>query len=272
MRRRTVLGGLAAVGLGGGLSALATPTSQGDEGVEALVAGSLQAVAGRVPGATVEAHGSLAVRRLVLEDAREPDVVALADPKLFEGLANTYTLFATNALVLAYDPSAPHVDELRRDWRGALRDATVGRTDPTLDPLGYRTVLAVELDGTLDRSALDGTSVLPETALMRTLEAGGVEAAFAYRSMAVEHGVPYVSLPESIDFSSPALADHYATVSIELADRTVRGAPIRYATAALTAAGRPWAKALTTDDSRLAEAGFVVPAGYPRVTSTSSPV
>ena len=48
-----------------------------------LVAGSLQGVADRVGDASVEAHGSLAARRLVVEGARDPDAMALADPLLF---------------------------------------------------------------------------------------------------------------------------------------------------------------------------------------------
>src|SRR6056297_3564311 len=62
-----------------------------------LVAGSLLGVAERVADATIEAHGSVAVHRLVVEGNRDPDAVALADPTLFEGISETATLFATNS-------------------------------------------------------------------------------------------------------------------------------------------------------------------------------
>lgn len=258
-----MLGGLAAVtGLGVGGFALANGAESG--GTEAMVAGSLQGVAEGVPGGVVEAHGSVAVRRLVVEGARDPDAVALADPALFDGLAEEVVLFATNALVLAYRPDSTYAEGFQRDWRRAVVDAGVGRTDPELDPLGYRTVMAVRLDDDLDEVVLDDMPVLPETSLMWTLEAGGLDAAFAYRSMAVEHGLPYVELPAAIDFSDPELADRYRSVAVDLGDGTVRGAPIRYAAAGLTDAGWSWVDDLVRGRERLREAGFGVPDGYPR--------
>ena len=245
------LGGAAVLGYSG--SGSSTPT--------VLVAGSLQSVADDVGDAAVEAHGSVAVRRLVDEGARDPDAMALADPRLFAGLA-TPRLFATNALVVAYDPDSPHADAIERDWQAALRrDLLVGRTDPANDPLGYRTVMALRLAGAAD--ALDDVDLFPETRLLQSLEAGAIDAAFAYRNMAVEHDVPYASLPDRIDFSNPQFADRYASVSVELPDRTVRGAPIRYGAAALTDAGKPWIDRLVEGHDRLQAAGFGVPDGYP---------
>ena len=60
----------------------------------ALVAGSLLRLATRVPGASVEAHGSAAVRRLVVEGLRTPDAVALADSRLFDGVSGRATLLS----------------------------------------------------------------------------------------------------------------------------------------------------------------------------------
>lgn len=273
MRRRTFLrvGGTAALA-GGGATALLTGASGGDDGggssdASVLVAGSLQAVANRVGGGSVEAHGSVAVRRLVVEGARDPDAVALADTSLFDGIAAEYTLFASNALAVAYDPASDHAEALERDWRSALAEAEVelGRTDPDLDPLGYRTVMALELAGGVDADrVLDRSTVAPEVAVLRNLEGGALDAAFVYRNMAVEHDLPYVDLPARIDFSDPSLADHYATVSTEVGGRTVRGAPIRYGVRGFTPAGKRWASSLAGDAKRLEEAGFVVPDGCPR--------
>lgn len=270
LRRRSVLRA-ALAGLGG----LSLLTAVGGRLVadrttvpSVLVAGSLQGVASTVGGASVEAHGSVAARRLVLEEARSPDAMALADPALFEGIATTATRFATNALVIAYHPSSRFADPLERDWVHAIGRPGIdlGRTDPEQDPLGYRTVMALRLGaerGLDPGEVLEASSVLPETALMRTLEAGELDGAFAYRSMAVEHDLPYVDLPAGMDFSDPSEAERYATVSVELRERTVRGAPIVYAAAALTDDGRPWVEALTRAHDVLRSAGFTVPAGYP---------
>jgi molybdate/tungstate transport system substrate-binding protein len=234
----------------------------------ALVAGSLLVLADSVAGARIEAHGSLTVRNLVVDGARDPDVLALADPVLFEGLTDELTLFATNALVLAYNPESPHAAALDTDWSSALTrdDVRVGRTDPKADPLGYRTVLASQLaerQGLASSAILDDSFVFPETALMRTLEAGKLDAAFVYENMAVEHDLPFVDLPSTIDFSDPAEADRYEAVSLDLPNRTVHGAPIRYGIASLTDSGTAWADELASDTARLREHGFTVPDAYP---------
>lgn len=270
LSRRTVvaaLGGATAVGVAGAT----TWADGGDESptADALVAGSLLELASAVPGATVEAHGSAAVRRLIVEGIRDPDAVALADPRLFDGVSERATLFATNALVLTHAPATPVADALREDWRGTLErpDVRVGRTDPTLDPLGYRTVMALRLTarrGEFDAEAvLAESTVFPETDLLNAVEGGAVDVAVTYRNMAVQRDLPYRELPASVDFSDPTHADTYATVSYDIGDRTVQGAPIRYAATATTDAGEPWVDALVTGRERLRTAGFSVPESYP---------
>lgn len=247
----------------------AGPSAESPE-ADALVAGSLLRLGNRVPGATVEAHGSVAVRRLVLNGMRDPDAVALADPRLFAGLSDRTTLFATNALVLAYHPDSAFADPLERDWRRALeRDGIrLGRTDPEVDPLGYRTVMALRLGS--DRNGLDDEGVLStsrivrETDVLNLLEGGQLDAAFVYRNMAVQRDLPAVALPDAIDFSDPSHADVYRSVTCEVGGETVRGAPIRYAATATTPAGAPWVDELVGSATLLRRAGFVVPDDYPR--------
>lgn len=271
--RRTLLRGLGGVAGIGGIGALVYgATSAGDESStpEALVAGSLLRLANRIPDATVEAHGSVAVQRLIHNGMRDPDAVALADPRLFEGISERATLFATNALVIAYAPGSEHATAIEEDWRTAIeRDGIrLGRTDPTQDPLGYRTVMALRLAESASdvepRRVLGNARIFRETDMLNLVEGGKVDAAFAYRNMAVQRDLPYVPLPDEIDFSSPDHADAYSRVSYDLGERTVQGAPIRYAATALTAAGREWIERLVTGEQLLENTGFVVPAGYPR--------
>lgn len=272
LTRRNLLVGLGGTAVAGGLGAAVYGgvTSDANETPSALVAGSLLGVASQVPDATVEAHGSVAVRQFIRNGLRDPDAVALADPRLFEGIAERVTAFATNALVLAYNADSEHADGIRDDWSSAVQRpaVAVGRTDPAVDPLGYRTVMALELaarEGLLDADrTLDNARILPETDLANVLERGGLDAAFVYRNMAVERDLPAVSLPDRIDFSSPAAADSYARASYDLGDRTVRGQPIRYAATALTDAGQPWVDQLTGGHERLRTAGFGVPESYPK--------
>lgn len=256
MKRRAVLaaGGAALAG-----TAVASLVTVGRDGATALVAGSLQSVATDVPGAAVEAHGSVTCRQYVLDDIRSPDALALADPVLFDGVADP-TLFATNALALATSE-----EYAGRSWRDLVRDDAVkiGRTDPQQDPLGYRTVLALRLSDLDASEALADMQLFPETSLLRTLQAGGLDAAFCYRNMAVDHDLPHCDLPTGIDFSDHERADHYATASVEVNGETIRGAPIEYGAAALTDDGASWVESLVTGHERLEAAGFSVPSGFP---------
>lgn len=283
--RRQFLGVGTSAALGAGsVAAIGPPRSGSDDPKadtgnsrgpppKALVAGSLLGVADDVSSASVEAHGSLAVRRLIVENARDPDAVALADPSLFEGISPRMRLFATNALVLAYDPRSPHAEALQQDWTSALtRDGVrLGRTDPETDPLGYRTVLALKLaerKGMAERSEiLSQSTVLPETGIVRAVAGGKLDAAFVYRSMAVEADIPFVDLPAAIDFSDPAHSETYASVSINLEDRMIRGAPIRYAATAMTEDGESWVNELVQGQERLRKHGFSVPEEYPQTVT-----
>ncbi|NEU55540.1 substrate-binding domain-containing protein [Halorussus sp. MSC15.2] len=194
--------------------------------------------------------------------------MALADPSLVSDLAGWHATFATNALTVVYDPDSRYADAIRGDWRSALarEDVSVGRTDPARDPLGYRTLLALELAGREGASAdaiRENADVFPETQLLRTLEAGGLDAAFAYRNMAVAHDLPRVDLPAEFDLSDPELADHYRSAAVSVDGETIRGEPIRYGAAHLTDRGKPFYRNLVGNAERLREFGFTVPDRYP---------
>lgn len=280
--RRAFLSGAVAVsvglaGCGGAVGRLSDrPT------VSVLAAGSLQnafesdlreAVSPRLQ---VEAHGSAAAARLVAEGQRDPDVLALADPVLFDGLQVAwFARFATNALVVAYNANTSggrRVADADRWFEPVLSgEADLGRTDPDLDPLGYRTLFMLELAAErydrpdLRERVLSDDQLYPETQLLAGFETGAIDAAFVYRSMAEERGYPYVELPPAVNLSDPGHADAYARTSYTLPDGTrVRGSVITYG--ATRRHDPPGAKAvfetILTGDY-LAEHGFAVPASYP---------
>ncbi|ELZ77547.1 extracellular solute-binding protein [Haloferax volcanii] len=280
---------LAAVGgvAAGGLTATAGCLGRGEEAptVSILAAGSLQRALTTefdAPDGTrieVEAHGSARVARMVDDDQRDPDIVALADPALFDAPLSVpwYATFANNALVVAYNPQTEGGTRVTEaaSWPDALLDDAVslGRTDPDLDPLGYRTRFALALAADhYDRPALTADllrrdQIYPETQLLAQFDAGGVDAAFVYRSMAVERDYPYLELPAAINLSDPDHASAYATVSYTLPDGvTVRGGPIRYAATRRTdtAAAKSVFEALVgTAGDFLEPSGFTVRASHP---------
>jgi len=219
----------------------------GSQPVSVLSAGSLQnAFTTSLDEAasedfTVEAYGSRHAAQLVDEGQRDPDVLALADTALFDDplSAPWYATFAGNAVVLAYNPETDRGQRVADadQWYEPLLSSSVrlGRTDPDLDPLGYRTLLALELaDEYYDVSSLrervigDG-QVYPETQLLTQFETGSIDGAFVYRNMAVEREYPFVELPDEVDLSAPSMADHYATATVTCPDgTTVEGAPVAY--------------------------------------------
>jgi molybdate/tungstate transport system substrate-binding protein len=231
----------------------------------------------------VEAHGSAEVARLVAGGSKDPDIVALADVALFDSPLDPpwYAEFATNAVVLAYDADSEggqRVAEAAPDrWYRPLRSESVslGRTDPDLDPLGYRTLFVLELasehyglGADLRETIPRREQLYPETQLVSQFETGSVDAAVTYRSMAEDRGYDYVSLPPEIDLSTPRFADRYATVSYELpSGKVVAGAPISYGVTVRhdSQPVRSVFGRLTTG-SYLGEFGFTVPDDYPTYT------
>ena len=77
-------------------------------------------------------------------------------------------------------------------------------------------------------------------ALVAMLEQGGIDYAFEYRSVAVQHNLKFVDLPPQIDLSDEEYADFYGKVSVKTADGKVqRGKPIVYGITILKNAPNP---------------------------------
>lgn len=287
--RRAVLRGVGVAGLQGLVGCLGG--GAGDDGgtpVSILAAGSLQHAleTGLEPAVDIpvriEAHGSATAARLVAEGQRDPDIVTLADTALFEAPLSPdwYATFVSNAVVIAYDPETEGGRRVaaagRERWYEPMLDGGVriGRTDPDRDPLGYRTLFVLELasryyDGVSNlRSRLpEREQVYPETALLSQFETGSIDAAFAYRNMAVERGYDYLELPGEVDLGDPRHADDwYSTVSHTLpsgevieGDLIAYGSTIRHASDAALAVFDAH-----TTGSYLADAGFLIRNRFPQ--------
>jgi molybdate/tungstate transport system substrate-binding protein len=290
--RAVGLGGLGAVAgcLGGGSTGGtgAGPSGGSSATVALLCAGSLQYALERglepavdVP-VRIEAHGSATVARMIDEGQRDPDIVTVADTALFEEPLSPpwHSVFASNAVVLAYNPDTEggrRVAEAGTErWYEPLLegDVRLGRTDPDQDPLGYRTLFALELASRHYDDAPDlrervptREQIYPETGLISRFETGAVDAAVAYRNMAVERGYDYVDLPNRVDLSDPEYAeDWYSTVSYELpGGQVVRGGVIGYGSTIreMSDAALSVFDVHTTGDY-LAESGFLLRDGFPR--------
>lgn len=205
------------------------------------------------PGVRVllEAAGSRTCARKIADLGRPCDVMASADYLVIDNLlipdhADWNIRFAGNEMAIVYGPNSRRAAEIdASNWHGILLDPGVsfGRSDPDSDPCGYRAVLTMRLaeahygaPGLADRLlAKDTRFIRPkETDLLALLETEAIDYIFLYRSVAGQHGLPWVDLPAEIDLGDPALADLYATVSVEVSGTepgtTIvhRGAPMVY--------------------------------------------
>jgi molybdate/tungstate transport system substrate-binding protein len=140
--------------------------------------------------------------------------------------------FATNELAIAYtDRSLSHEKINAENWTEILIDEKVvfGRSDPNIDPCGYRTLMAFQLaekyyneKGLADKlsNKFGGRFIRPkETDLLALLESGQIDYLFIYRSVAVQHGLKIITLPDQINLKSKEFADIYKTAKVEVSGK-----------------------------------------------------
>lgn len=198
-----------------------------------------------------EAAGSRTCARKITDLGRPCDVLASADYTVINTLlipehAAWCIPFATNEMAIVYHADSRRAGEMAQDtWHQILLDERVafGRSEPNADPCGYRAVLTAKLaeryyqkDGLAERLlAKDRRYIRPkETDLLALLEAGAIDYIFLYRSVAQQHGLKCLRLPDEINLKDPALAAQYRTVSVKISGKkpgefvVKRGEPMVY--------------------------------------------
>ncbi len=179
-----------------------------------------------------EAAGSVHSARKITDLKRRADIMASADYQLINSLlvpqhATFNILFATNSMVLAFNEHSAFAGEITADnWIEILHRKGVknGASDPNADPCGYRTRLMLQLaEMYYDQTGLEKLLSGPdhyqrpkETDLLALLETRTIDYIFIYESVAVQHGLHFITLPDSINLSDPALNDWYAKVSVDI--------------------------------------------------------
>jgi len=197
-------------------------------------------------------RGSVAGAHLIREGVWRPDVYITADPATLPLLGDHdpgwAIVFARGELVLGYGDASRHLAALDSAKAGLLRWSDVvlrpgfrlGRTDPDLDPKGYRAIftfrLAEELYGPRGLAAriLSGPSgersVFPEEHLSARVLTGSLDAAVFYLAEASQQGLRHVPLRRPLNQGDPADAAALARLEYRTSDgRLFRAAPIAYA-------------------------------------------
>jgi molybdate/tungstate transport system substrate-binding protein len=226
-----------------------------------------------------ESAGSLETARKLTELGKIPDLIALADAEVFPTYlvpdhVNAWVEFARNRMVLAYTDRSRFADEITgENWSRILLRPGVetGRSDPNLDPNGYRTLLVWQLAERHHRepglaarlaAAHAARNVRPKEAdLVGLLQAGELDYIWSYESTRARHRAALRD-PSGRDRSRlPDSAATYATAQVTIRGATAGdsvtfvGRPIVYAFAIPKAAPHPalaerFARFLLSPDGR----------------------
>lgn len=199
----------------------------------------------------MESAGSLASARKITDLNRPCDIMAASDYAVIDNmLVPQYTdwniRFVSNELSIVYHEKSRYAKEISsKNWYDILMkgDVAFGRADPNGDPCGYRTVLTLQLAETYYKRpglanrmlAKDLNYIRPkEVDLVAMLESGSIDYIFLYRSVALQHKLKYLILPDEINLKSPAFAEKYAAASTEINGKepgkkeVVKGEPMVY--------------------------------------------
>ena len=174
-----------------------------------------------------EASGSIDAARKITELGRECDIIASADYSIIDKLlipefATENIKFAANEMAIVYNDKSRYASVINSEnWQDILvkDDVTFGRSDPNADPCGYRTLLTLQLSGAdVDRFlSKDSRFIRPkEVDLLALLDVNAVDYIFLYKSVAVQHGLRFIKLKDSINLSNPNLNDWYSSAQIEI--------------------------------------------------------
>ncbi|MEF2230227.1 MAG: tungstate ABC transporter substrate-binding protein WtpA [Pseudodesulfovibrio sp.] len=184
-----------------------------------------------------EAGGSTKMARLISEVGKPADIMASADyvvidKNLIPGFASWNALFATNQMVLCYTDKSKYAGEINSDnWYEILqkKDVAWGHSDPNLDPCGYRSLMVLQLAEKfhgkpgLNQALLDNRpekNVRPKSVeLISLLQSGHMDYAWEYLSVAVQHGLKYVTLDKHINLSDYAMDKFYAQAKVQVSGK-----------------------------------------------------
>ena len=199
----------------------------------------------------LESAGSVKCARKISDLHKDCDIMASADYTVIDKIlipefADWNIQFASNEMSITFHEKSKYANEINAEnWHEILLryDVAYGRSDPNSDPCGYRTVLTTRLAeqyyglNEFSKKLLekDEKYIRPkETDLLALLESDEIDYIFLYRSVAEQHGLKYIVLPDSINLKKPELTDFYASVSVDIHGKkqgetiTMAGQPMVY--------------------------------------------
>jgi molybdate/tungstate transport system substrate-binding protein len=167
-----------------------------------------------------EAGGSQQCARKIVDLKKPCDIMASADYSVIDKLlipqyADWNIRFASNQMVLCFTDKSKFAQEIKPDnWYDILAKPGViwGHSDPNLDPCGYRALMVLQLaekyykkPGLYEKAVANRpqANVRPKSVeLISLLQTGNMDYAWEYLSVAVQHGLKYLTLPEKINLGN----------------------------------------------------------------------
>jgi molybdate/tungstate transport system substrate-binding protein len=183
-----------------------------------------------------EIAGSRECARKISELNKPCDVFASADYFVIDQLlipnhAEWNLKFASNEMTIVYTANSYRSKEInQKNWMEILLDkkVRVGRADPDSDPCGYRTVISLKLaekfynkKGLAEKVLSKNNEYIrpKEVDLLALLETGELDYIFLYRSVAEQHGLKFLTLPDEINLKSAEHENFYSQASVELSGK-----------------------------------------------------
>ncbi|PIE69470.1 MAG: tungstate ABC transporter substrate-binding protein WtpA [Deltaproteobacteria bacterium] len=190
----------------------------------------------RYPGVDIlrQGGGSTKMARLISEVGKKADIMASADYKVIDNNlipnnADWNLRFATNQLVLCYTDKSRYAQTINADnWYTILqkKDVVWGHSDPNVDPCGYRSLMVLQLAETFYRinglyekllSNRPLKNVRPRSVeLVNLLKTGNMDYAWEYLSVAVQHGLNYITLNDHINLGNYKYDDFYKMAEVKV--------------------------------------------------------
>jgi len=181
----------------------------------------------------MEASGSVAAVRKITDLNKPCDILASADYSVIDKMlvpkyADWNIKFAANEMCIVFTEKSKYASTITsKNWKDLLlkKEVLFGRSDPNSDPCGYRAAMTLQLAESYYKQAglykkfmeKDQAFMRPkETDLLSLLETNSVDYVFLYRSVAVQHHLKYIILPDEINLKNAAFAAQYATATVEI--------------------------------------------------------
>ncbi len=183
----------------------------------------------------LEASGSIQAARKITDLKKPCDIIVSADHTVIDkyllpSFVSWNIKFAGNQLVLCYTEKSRYARAItEKNWFHVLTKKGVawGHSDPNLDPCGYRALMVMQLaekyykqpglySGLLANRPVE--NIRPKSVdLLSLLQTGHLDYAWEYRSVAVQHGLKYISLPDAINLGNRRFDPLYSQVSVRVA-------------------------------------------------------